>query len=71
LWQGAELLYHLAIWEYLASYSGSHFGLPAKAYAAATLIRIIATLIFLARVSTPAKAPQNLEFLISQTEGYA
>ena len=71
IWQGAELLYHLAIWEYLASYSGSHFGLPAKAYAAATLIRIAATLIFLARVSTPAKAPQNLEFLISQTEGYA
>jgi len=71
IWQGAEILYHLAIWEYLASYSGSHFGLPAKAYAAATLIRIIATLIFLARVSTPAKAPQNLEFLISQTEGYA
>ena len=70
-WQGAEILYHLAIWEYLASYSGSHFGLPAKAYAAATLIRVIATLIFLARVSTPAKAPQNLEFLISQTEGYA
>jgi hypothetical protein len=70
-WQGAEILYHLAIWEYLASYSGSHFGLPAKAYAAATLIRIAATLIFLARVSTPAKAPQNLEFLISQTEGYA
>jgi uncharacterized membrane protein len=71
IWQGAEILYHLAIWEYLASYSGSHFGLPAKAYAAATLIRIGATLIFLARVSTPAKAPQNLEFLISQTEGYA
>jgi len=71
IWQGAEILYHLAIWEYLASYSGSHFGLPAKAYAAATLIRIAATLIFLARVSTPAKAPQNLEFLISQTEGYA
>jgi len=70
-WQGAEILYHLAIWEYLASYSGSHFGLPAKAYAAATLIRIAATLIFLVRVSTPAKAPQNLEFLISQTEGYA
>ena len=71
IWQGAEILYHLAIWEYLASYSGSHFGLPAKAYAAATLIQIAATLIFLARVSTPAKAPQNLEFLISQTEGYA
>jgi uncharacterized membrane protein len=71
VWQGAELLYHLAIWEYLATYTGSHFGLPAKAYAAATLIRIGATLYFLVRVSTRSTAPQNLEFLISQVEGYA
>ena len=71
IWQGAEVLYHLAIWEYLASYSGSHFGIPAKAYAAATLIRVGATLFFLVRVSTRSPAPQNLEFLISQTEGYA
>ena len=71
IWQGAELIYHLAIWEYLASYSGSHFGLPAKAYAAATLIRIAATIFFAVRVSTRSKAPQNLEFLISQSGGYA
>ncbi len=71
IWQGAELIYHLAIWEYLASYSGSHFGLPAKAYAAATLIRIGATIFFAARVSTRSAHPQNLEFLISQTGGYA
>jgi len=71
IWQGAELIYHLAIWEYLASYSGSHFGLPAKAYAAATLIRIGATIFFAARVSTRSTHPQNLEFLISQTGGYA
>ncbi len=71
IWQGAELIYHLAIWEYLASYSGSHFGLPAKAYAAATLIRIGATIFFAARVSTRSAHPQNLEFLISQSGGYA
>lgn len=71
IWQGAELIYHLAIWEYLASYSGSHFGLPAKAYAAATLIRIGATIFFAARVSTRSAHPQNLKFLISQTGGYA
>ena len=71
IWQGAELLYHLAIWEYLASYSGSHFGLPAKAYAVATLVRIVATLYFLVRVSTRSNTPQGLEFLISQSEGYA
>ena len=71
IWQGAELLYHLAIWEYLASYSGSLFGLPARAYASATLIRIAATIFFAVRVSTRSRAPQGLEFLISQSEGYA
>jgi uncharacterized membrane protein len=71
IWQAAELIYHLAIWEYLASYSGSHFGLPARAYAVATLVRIVATIYFLIRVSTRSTAPQNLEFLISQSEGYA
>ena len=71
IWQGAELLYHLAIWEYLASYSGSHFGLPARAYATATFIRIAATIFFAIRVSTRSRAPQIPEFLISQTEGYA
>ena len=71
IWQGAELLYHLAIWEYLASYSGSHFGFPARAYASATLIRIAATIFFAVRVSTRSRAPQGLEFLISQSEGYA
>lgn len=71
IWQGAELIYHLAIWEYLASYSGSHFGLTARAYATATFIRIAATIYFAVRVSTRTKDPQNLEFLISQAGGYA
>ena len=71
VWQAAELIYHVAIWEYLASYSGSHFGLPAKAYAASILLRIAATIFFTVRVSTRSQAPQSLEFLISQTGGYA
>lgn len=71
IWQGAELIYHLAIWEYLASYSGSHFGLPARAYATATIARIAATIYFTLRVSTHRQDPQNLEFLISQDDGYA
>ena len=71
IWQGAELIYHLAIWEYLASYSGSHFGLPAKVYALATLIRIAATIYLVIRISTRVKEPQESEFLISQVGGYA
>ena len=74
IWQGAEMIYHLAIWEYLAVYSGSHFGIPEKAYAAAILIRIGALGYFAAaliRKSTPEFDPQNREFLLSATEGYA
>jgi uncharacterized membrane protein len=74
IWQFAELIYHFAIWQYLASYSGAHFGIPAKAYATAVLIRIIALAYFtlvLMRRSTPEFDPQNREFLLSATEGYA
>jgi uncharacterized membrane protein len=43
-WQIAEVIYHFAIWQHLALLTGAHFGLPVKAYAVATLIRIIAAL---------------------------
>ena len=71
IWQAAEILYHLAIWQYLATLEGSHFGLPANTYAIAILVRISATIYFLVRVSTRSSAPQSLEFLISGSEGYA
>lgn len=48
IWQGGEALYHLAIWQYLASYSGAKFGLPAGLYSLAIIIRI-ATLAWFAR----------------------
>ncbi len=84
-WQGSEAIYHLAIWQYLASYSGAHFGLPAKAYAAATLLRIAATIYFpwcvgrpsdsgesaKSSVSTGPDQPQLLRFLPSEEGSYS
>ena len=40
VWQAGEALYHFAIWQYLASYSGAKFGLSEDLYALAILIRI-------------------------------
>ena len=40
LWQAGEALYHFAIWQYLASYSGAKFGLSEDLYALAILVRI-------------------------------
>ena len=69
IWQGAETLYHIAIWQYLAEFSGSRFGLPDKAYAIASLIRIAATMYFVIGVSTRSKAPHLGEFLSSSIDG--
>jgi hypothetical protein len=33
VWQFAELIYHFAIWQYLAEVSGASFAIPAGAYA--------------------------------------
>jgi uncharacterized membrane protein len=43
-WQISEVIYHFAIWQHLALLTGAHFGLPVKAYAAASLLRIGAAL---------------------------
>ena len=69
IWQFTEALYHLAVWQYLASYTGAHFGLPAKWYAVIALLRIAACLVFVVGVSTRAKAPQLGEFLSSSIDG--
>jgi hypothetical protein len=42
VWQGAELIYHVAIWQHLALFTGAKFGLPANLYAVISLIRIAA-----------------------------
>ena len=46
MWQGTELLYHLAVWQYLAKYSGAAFGITGFTLALATLLRIAATCYF-------------------------
>jgi hypothetical protein len=69
IWQGAEVVYHFAVWQYLAEYSGSRFGLSPRAYALATLIRVAVTVLFAVAVSTRSKAPQLGEFLSSSIAG--
>jgi uncharacterized membrane protein len=43
IWQITEILYHVAIWQHLALFTGAKFGLQEGAYATITLIRIAAT----------------------------
>ena len=74
VWQFAELIYHFAIWQYLAEVSGASFAIPAGAYAAAIVLRVGALTWFCLRImrrSTPKFGPQNLEFLSGVGQGYA
>ncbi len=74
VWPFAELIYHFAIWQYLAEVSGASFAIPAGAYAVAIVLRIAALTWFclrLMRRSTPKFGPQNLEFLSGVGQGYA
>lgn len=48
IWQGAEVIYHLAIWQHLATVTGAKFGLPLYGYALITLLRIAATIYLIA-----------------------
>jgi uncharacterized membrane protein len=43
IWQGAEIIYHFAIWLYLATLSGATFEFSGNWYAVITLIRIAAS----------------------------
>jgi len=40
-WQITEVIYHLAIWQYLALYAGAKYGLPDGGYVIATLLRVV------------------------------
>jgi len=44
IWQTGEVIYHIAIWQYLAIFTGAKFGLSAGVYAVLTIVRIGATL---------------------------
>ena len=40
-WQATEIIYHLAIWQYLALFTGAQFGLPAGGYVIAIALRVV------------------------------
>ena len=79
VWQGTEALYHFAIWQYLASYTGAKFGISETFYAIIILIRIAGLAYFssaliqtaLAARSTSTRNAQGnlLEFLPDSTHG--
>ena len=72
IWQIAEVMYHLAIWQHLATVTGAKFGLPLAGYALITLIRILACLYFVGvLVKKKAKDGQfPHEFLFKSADSY-
>ncbi|ASY21895.1 mannosyltransferase [Candidatus Planktophila dulcis] len=71
-WQGAEVIYHLAIWQHLAQVTGAQFGLPVVAYSAIALVRIGASLILLVRLAARHQSSRVFpsQFLLSTGESY-
>jgi uncharacterized membrane protein len=79
IWQGTEALYHLAIWQYLASYTGAKFGMTETMYAVTILVRIAGLAWFLrtliqsalnSRSTSVRNAQANpLDFLPDSTHG--
>ena len=67
IWQGAEAIYHFAIWEYLGGYAGAKFALPPRWYAGAIFLRVGTSLFFALRtlLSTQDEPAQEQEFLLS------
>lgn len=65
IWQAGEIIYHVAIWQYLASFTGAHFGLPVGGYAWLTIVRIATTLYLiwtLGKRALTARNPQGSRF---------
>ncbi|CAB4535954.1 unannotated protein [freshwater metagenome] len=72
IWQGSELIYHFAIWQYLALFTGSRFGLSSHWYAASIFVRLGALAWFCAslmRKSTPPGVPQQPQFPTTAVSG--
>lgn len=72
-WQIAELGYHFAIWQHLATLTGATYGLPVTAYATFTLIRISASIALALALARRHKRNESFpasEFLISSGASY-
>lgn len=61
LWQIAEIMYHVAIWQHLALFTGAKFGLQEGGYATITLIRIAATVYLVWVLIKRALAARNTQ----------
>jgi uncharacterized membrane protein len=61
IWQIAETMYHVAIWQHLALFTGATFGLQQGGYATITLIRIAATVYLVWTLIKRALAARNTQ----------
>ena len=59
LWQAKEVMYHLAIWQHIASVTDAKFGLAATPYAILTLVRIAGTIYLMAVLARRALKGRN------------
>jgi len=59
LWQATEVIYHVAIWQHIASITGAQFGLGPTPYAILTLVRIAGTIYLLAVLARRALQARN------------
>lgn len=72
IWQIAEVIYHVAIWQHLATVTDAKFGLPLAGYALISLIRIAACLYFVAVLIKKAARGGQFphEFLFKSADSY-
>ena len=59
LWQATEVIYHVAIWQHIASITGAKFGLGPTPYAIVTLVRIAGTIYLMAVLARRALQARN------------
>ena len=59
LWQATEVIYHVAIWQHIASITGAKFALGPTPYAILTLVRITGTIYLMAVLARRALQARN------------
>jgi hypothetical protein len=59
LWQATEVMYHVAIWQHIATVTGAKFGLAATPFAVLTLVRIGGTIYLMAVLARRALQARN------------
>ena len=61
MWQSVEVIYHIAIWQHLALFTGARFGLPEAGYALLSLVRIAGTLFLIGALVKRARQAGNTQ----------